>query len=337
MVTVSAPGKVHLIGEHAVVYGKPAILAAVGRRILVTAAKADQVEVSDKEMEFPNQSWTAQECREAAAQAFRAWDTGSREKDFSRVFALSHGNNFKKIGIGHALSRLGIDGGVRLEISGGVPVGSGLGSSASLAVALVKAIAEAYHKPLPLAEVNALAYDIEKVMHGSPSGGDNTACCYGGLSWFVKGQLVEPLHLARPLENVMFVYTRKPVKTTGELVQLVRDLDVRIREPHIEALGRAAFAMRDALLAGDHAKIMSLINAAQEHLARLGVSVPEIDRVHERMQEIGGAAKGCGAMGGGIVLCYHPDKARMTETLRAMGFSPWDAPLAVEGVRVEHS
>src|SRR3990167_3861867 len=109
MVTVSAPGKIHLIGEHAVVYGKPAILATVGKRITIRAEQADDVTVVDEAM-GPPLKWSVKECREAAARAMKAWDAGAKRGDFSEVFALAKGSDFKKVAIGYVLTKLEIEG-----------------------------------------------------------------------------------------------------------------------------------------------------------------------------------------------------------------------------------
>ncbi|MBL7160256.1 MAG: mevalonate kinase [Candidatus Aenigmarchaeota archaeon] len=338
MVKVSVPGKCIIIGEHAVVYGTPAIIAAIGRRTVVEAEKAENIRVSDPEM-GPDLEWGVQECKEAASQAVKLWEEGLQKKDFSEVFSLVKGSDFKKVAIGHALNKLGIDSGVSLKVSGNVPVGAGVGSSAALAAALVKAVSEVYEKPLGKEELNSLVFEIEQFKHGTPSGGDNAACCFGGLIWFQKGDpnTIDSLKEEIPysLENVVLVYTGKPEKSTGELVQDVRGLDPSIRDPAVEAIGKAALEMRTALKGKDFDTVQSLIDLTQQNLKQFGVSTPAIDRIVERVREIGGAAKLCGAGGGGTMLCYHKDKEQLIKTIKELGFEPLEAELGVEGVRVE--
>jgi len=338
MVTVSVPGKVHLIGEHAVVYREPAILAAIGMRIAVGARKTDSVRVSDREM-GPDLEWPVRECKEAAEKAQRLWEEGNKKKDFSGVFSLVKGSNFKKVAIGHVLNKLNIDSGISMGFSGNIPMGSGVGTSAALAVVIAKAVSEVYGKGLDNLQVNELAFDIEKFGHGLPSGGDNSVCCFGGLVWFKKGNpnTIESLKGEVPynLENFVLVQTGKPVKTTGELVQQVRDLDPSVRESAVKAIGLATQEMRKALKEKDFGKMQALINLAQRNLKQLGVSTPEIDTLAEAVFKIGGAAKLCGAGGGGVVLCYHRDKEKLKNKIRELGFEPMEVELGVEGVRVE--
>ena len=53
------------------------------------------------------------------------------------------------------------------------------------------------------------------------------------------------------------------------------------------------------------------------------------------VKSIGGAAKLCGAGGGGVMLCYHEDKQKLINVIRNLGYKPWETKLGVEGVRVE--
>ena len=214
-------------------------------------------------------------------------------------------------------------------------------SSSALAVALVKAISECYEKDLPNDEINKIAYDIEKMMHGNPSGGDNTACTYGGLLWFQKDSRGKPMmeslkeEIPYELENFVLAYIKRPMKSTGELVSQVRDHDPEFRDPRIKALGSAARDMRKALAAKDFAMVKKLINLAWDNLRDFGLSIPEADRVIKDIREIGGAAKLCGACGGGIMLAYHEDKKALKKVIRDAGFTPWETELGAEGAKVE--
>ena len=78
-----------------------------------------------------------------------------------------------------------------------------------------------------------------------------------------------------------------------------------------------------------------IINLAQKDLKDLGVSTPEIDGLVKAVQDIGGAAKLCGAGGGGIVLCWHEDKEKLKKAIEDAGFEPWETELGVEGVTVK--
>jgi len=340
MIKVSAPGKVHLIGEHAVVYGEPAIIAAIGKRCYVEAEEASDVRIESRELDT-ERIYPLAEAIDFTNNVQKLWNAGFAAKNFSQLFEFMRKDSMypAKAAVGKALISMDINSGVTIRISSDIPIGSGLGSSSSMTVAIVKGVAELYQKNLTAEQINEIAFGIEQFSHGTPSGGDNSACCYGGLIWFQKGNpnTIKPLKEEIPyeLENFVLVNVGNPKKTTGELVQHVRSLPDVFRTPRIKALGASALAMRDALRQRDFSKMKALINFAQRHLAELDLSTPEIDNIAKAVLNIGGAAKLCGAGGGGTVLCYHEDNGKLMETIKSLGYAPLEVELGVEGVRLE--
>ncbi len=342
MITVSAPGKCIIIGEHAVVYGKPAIIAAVGLRTSVSFEKSGSVTYRDKRWGHDD-TWPLEEVYETTEKILSLWNSCADKKDFSELFRNIKSNryeNYKKTVIGIALKRLSIKHGIIVDIDSEIPGGSGLGSSSSLSVSLVKGIAAAYDKSPSLEEINEIAYELEKIIHGTPSGGDNSACCFGGLVWFRKSQPTNEIRSLKEeipykLENFILVNTGPPEKTTGELVQQIRNLEETFRQTHIDDLERLTLEMLQVLKAKNYTRMKQIINEAQKNLAELTVSTPGIDNLCSSIRELGGAAKLCGAGGGGIVLCWHEDVNKLKKQIRLLGFEPLEVDLAVEGVRVD--
>jgi mevalonate kinase len=344
MVKVSAPGKVHLIGEHAVVYGEPAIIAAIGKRCWVEVEKSDKIYMIEKR--FNRESvFEVNETLDWINKTDELWAKCKEKGNFTELFETLKDNNYKnadKAFAGKILKEFEVNEGIKITVNSDIPNGAGLGGSAAYAVALVKAASELFGKNLSDEEVNTIAYKLEQYNHGAPSGGDNSTCCFGGLIWFKKNMeggppIIQSLKEEIPykLENFVLVYTKKPEKTTGELVQLVMNLDPTFRDQRIKALGEATYEMRNALKERDFNKMKGLMNLAQENLAELGVSIPEIDKIAEEVRNIGGAAKLSGAGGGGVMLCYHEDKEKLINLIKNLGYEPWETELAVEGVRIE--
>src|SRR3989338_7218031 len=140
--TVSAPGKIHLLGEHVVVYGKPALIAAIDKRLYAT------IKIKNSKVKIKNDL------------------INKTIEVFKNAFKLEELPNLE------------------ISISSQIPVGSGLGSSAALAVALIGVLMKAVLNIWNPVKINELAYEVEKLQHGNPSGGDNTAVTFGGLLWY---------------------------------------------------------------------------------------------------------------------------------------------------------
>ena len=341
MIKVSAPGKVHLIGEHSVVYGEPAILASISLRCSVTAEKSGKVIVNNEDLKR-NSVFSLDEIKSFNSMITNLWKEGREANDFSKLFKEMEKNplNHNKAAIGKILEKLEIVGGVSLTIKSDIPVGAGAGSGAALAVSLVKAISELYERKLTNEEVNELAFEIEKISHGNPSGGDNSACCYGGLIWFQKGDkknIIKSLKKEVPhkIENFLLVVTKGTKTSTGELIQRVRNLDEDYRNERIGKLGKLTREMRAVLKNKNFNRMKQIINETQKILAEIGVSTSEIDKINSDIRSIDGAAKLCGAGGGGVVLCYHENKRKLSDAIKKLGYEPVEIELGVDGVRIE--
>ncbi len=338
-VKVSSPGKIHLIGEHAVVYGKPAILAAVDLRCHVTASPDESVRIFLRDYNRKAEFETM-ETLEFADKLRGLWSAGMEKSDFSGLFSLIKKDRLNpvKAMAGLALEAFGLENGISLGIKSGIPAGAGMGSSASLAVSLSRAIAEANGITLTRERNNEIAFSMEQIMHGNPSGGDNAACCYGGAMWFVKGSppAIEKIDIAG-MAKAIIVNTGEPKKTTGEMVSMIRGLEEGYRTPRVEELGRLAKKMREALASGNAEQTGKIIDRTQALLAELGVSTSEIDALAGDVRKAGGHAKLCGAGGGGIVLCLHKDMWVLKKILFDYAYEWWECTLGAEGVRIESS
>lgn len=330
---VSSPGKIHLIGEHAVVYGYPAIISAVEKRTKIRAEKAEKIAIKNliykKEGEFE-----IEEAFAAAKKSRELWKEGDERNDFSPLFSFLKSGFWTRnqAMLGLIFERLKIRGGISLTIDSDLPVGVGLGSSASLAVAMSKAVAALYAPDTSTEKINEIAFEIEKLNHGRPSGGDNSACAFGGTIWFEKRK-IEPVPLPGFLKNLIVVLTPRN-SSTGDLVQGVRNLKKNFRDRIIKNIAQTTYKMRRALESEDSEEIKNLINLAQDNLAELGISNPKIDGLVKEIRKIGGAAKISGG-GGGTVICFHEDKKKLVELLKKLKVNFQEIKLGAEGVRLE--
>lgn len=193
MVTVSVPGKVHLMGEHAVVYGKPALLAAVNLRMRVSV---ETIEANNEAIVIKS----------------------TEPVEHARYAAT------------YIIEQLQIHdpGNIKITIDSDIPAGYHLGSSAALAAGIAGALMYFYKKIWNPIKINEFAYGIEKKQHGNPSGGDNTAVTVGGFIWFrrelefLKSIWQLPFKPHSSLNHFFLINTGRPKETTGEMVALVR-------------------------------------------------------------------------------------------------------------------
>ena len=293
-------GKVILIGEHAVVYGRPALAAGLSRGVTAAATPAshDSLVVHPWELEVrPDPS--------ASEPLARALDVVLSRYEEARPP-------------------------LRVEATTELPAGAGLGCSAALGVAVIGAIDEALRIERTPAERGARALDWEKVFHGNPSGLDNTMAAMGGVAVYRRGEPLEAVAMRRALTLV--VGNSGESASTKTMVESVARMHAADR-PRIEQIFDAiATLTRNATLAvaaGDWKALGQLMDLDQALLSTLMLST-------ERLEELCFAARAAGAYGakltgsggGGCMIAVVEDAkaaAPVLSALRAVGAEPFVA------------
>lgn len=314
----SAFGKVILLGEHAVVYGYPALAGAID-----TTVRCD---------------WRALPPRPHHAPALRV-----RAPFWQLDLSLASGTSFADDALGDprravaALVRaigahLGVDviealGPGEAVMDTRLPAAAGLGSSAALAVAMTRALARALGRRLCNDEVATLADSAERCFHANPSGVDVALAVGGGLGLYCRGQGAAPMGRSRGLQPIDAPPMRLAVGLTGTArstagmvarVAAAREADRDRVDTCLAALGRAAVNGAEAMRAGDAAGLGGLMDEAHELLASLGVSSPELDALCEVARGAGAlGAKLTGAGGGGAVIAIGRDEGAEEEIVAA--------------------
>ncbi len=259
MIAYSAPGKIILSGEHAVVYGRPALVAAVNKRLKVKLAPAKR-----KEEKTPE--W--KQIESVVFEYLNSERIDFKIKDY------------------------------KIDIESDIPVGRGMGSSAALAVASVACLLEFFSgKRFEKELVNNLAYKIEKYFHGRPSGIDNSASCFGGLIFFRKEfeflKVISKLNFKIP-DNIQsrlyLVDTGKPKESTKQMVDFVgsrlNENPSRIRLIFSE-IERASKQMVVAILKEDLELFAKAMQKNQDLLERLGVVSKRMSQRLKVLQDLG--------------------------------------------------
>ncbi len=354
-IRVSAPGKSILMGEHAAVYQRPALVAAVDRR---ATAELDAGGAGRVRLELPRVgvreevSWSGvasytRRCRDA-------WDA-YRRNPHPEAFARVRGDDpahLAKIALGEAADHLGDaePPGVALRLDSEIPLGAGFGSSAAAAVAVVEAYLAFRGTELAPEELHRLTLEVERRQHGLPSGVDNATVIHGGLVWAERSPAgaftAAPLD-ARPrmLEEIRVFHSGPPAETTGAVVAAVRSrkqADPERYDPVIDRMERATRELRRALedASPPASRVIEPMRAFEACLEELGVVPGPIREIVREVERRGGAAKisGAGALSGrgaGSLLVYHPSGDAVAGWGFLGGLEPLDLRLGAPGVRRE--
>ncbi len=267
----SSPGKIILFGEHAVVYGQPAIAAPVSQ-LRASAAVAD---------------------RERKGVRLLAPDLGQDVllRDAPGADALAAA--VRQLQARAGLKRLPP---LTIMVQSAIPIASGLGSGAAIVAALIRALARHLQRP-DLAEneaVSAMTYEVEKIYHGTPSGIDNTVVSYEQTVYFVRRRPENLIDLFTSTKSLRLLLADTGIHSSTRLVVGHVRKQWQANQARYERIfvscGTVAAEARQAIEAGDHFRVGELMDKNQQLLREMGVSAPELDRLV-------GAAKKAGALG----------------------------------------
>ncbi len=322
MIKVSAPCKIHLLGEHAVVYGKPAILTSVDLRITVTISPASHPQL----------------------------DFGS--KQLKKIIEPI----IKKY------LKLKVIPPYKLAVASQIPIGAGLGSSGAVSATFIAALLSFLKVKWDLNLINKLAYEAEKVFHGNPSGADPATVIFGGLIWFRKetpparnasasvagGDLktIHQLPYSIPnnlSKNFVILSTGTPKQTTKEMVIFVKNLSdkkPKLVNRFLEDQEKLVKELLPVIQEGNEKEFIRIIKEGERNLESIGVASKFSQNIIRKIEQAGGAAKICGAGATdgptGVLLCYHPTPSTIKGIAKSFNLAYFQAKLGVEGLRKEN-
>jgi len=294
MTTSSAPGKIILFGEHAVVYGRPALAVPVTQ----VQAKATVSENSRGGImiEAPNINLSA--------------DLSSLAPDHPLVAVINSVFSTLSISTPPACT---------VYLQSTIPVASGLGSGAAVSVAIIRALSAFLGQPLPDEQVNALAFEAERLYHGTPSGIDNTVVTYAKPVYFIKRKPVKTFHVGAPF-TIMIGGTgiSAPTKESVGAVQKLWEADKSRWEKVFTRVGEIVWNARQSIERGDIAELGRLMDANHALLQTMTVSSVELDQLVEAARKAGalGAKMSGGGRGGNMIALVEKENA--PEVARAL-------------------
>jgi mevalonate kinase len=292
----SAPGKIILLGEHAVVYGHPALAAALERRVHVELSPADDLRIELRAPEGP----------------------------------LTPPVELGKA-IAEMAARVGVPARFAVRVHSELPLGGGLGSSAALGVALARGLCQLAGRDCTAERAAELALGFETFFHGAPSGVDPAACAHGGVILFRRAEppRVEAVRPARPIAlAVALTGVLRGTRSTVLPLSQRRAEKPELYDPMLAFLGELARGGAEALVRGDLADLAVRFDAAHGVLAALGVSCPELEGAVSALRRAGAlGAKLTGAGGGGAAIALARDVDDARSLLRDTGLSGFAAEI----------
>ncbi len=340
------------MGEHAAVYGRPALVVAVDPRARVEVERAQRglrIDLVDFRQTLEI-GWP--EARRRATRARQAWSRYAQDPSPERFAEVDSGSpeSLTVVALGELSLALDVEPpSMAIRVESQLPIGSGFGSSASIAVALlggVLALMDSLNQDL----VDILALEVERRQHGLPSGVDHRTVLYGGVVKATRdagGELrTERIRRWSPVLERLEVYqTGQPVETTGEVVAAVRrrrDQDPRSTEELLDRMGSLVDRFSRALTSDtyEQGQFAFLIRQSEGCLEDLGVVPPPVRETIRQVEAAGGAAKisGAGALTGtsaGCLLVHWPAGPPVDLPARLAGCRRQAVELGVEGFRVE--
>ena len=268
----TAPGKIILFGEHAVVYGKPAIAIPVSGMRASAWSEPGEGKLTINALDLNEKI-----------------DLKNKTSQFS-VLAQALLSRTKQN-----------EPNLTINLTSKLPQGSGMGSSAATSTAVCKALSNYLGVDLEKNQISELVFDAEKIVHGTPSGIDNTVVAYESQVYFVKGK--EPLTFDSGRTFYLVIGDTGIESSTKETVGNVRSLwekEPNLMNGYFDEIANVTEGGKQAIENGDKEAVGELMNKNHELLNKIGVGHQELEKLVDITLDAGSlGAKLTGGGGGG--------------------------------------
>ena len=295
--TASAPGKIILFGEHAVVYGQNAIAVPVTQiRARATITPRIHGEPGEVVVDAPDIDLEA-----------KLDDLPEGDPIVSAIHGVMNLLNIPRLPS------------CTLKITSTIPVASGLGSGTAVSVAIIRALAGFLGQPLTDEVVSELAFQVEVIHHGTPSGIDNTVVTFARPVFFKKGQPIEVFKVKTPLTIVIGdTGIPSPTRETVSDVRTAWKSDCDKYKRLFSAIGNIAKTARQIIESGFTQRLGPLMDENHQLLQEMGVSSPELDQLVYAAKQagaLGSKLSGGGRGGNMIALVEKQDALKISEAV----------------------
>ena len=315
-VRASAPGKAILFGEHAVVYGKPAIAMAINKRacVEVLEGSTNKIKVNIRDLGI----------------------NGHIDFDNEVIVSDSPKKGILKY-ILESIKNIHDGSGMEINIDVNIPIGGGLGSSAAVTVATIAAVSAYNEIDLKEEEIAKYAHEVELKVQKSASPLDTTISTYGGLIYLeANAEDIVQLDIDYDIPVVIgYTDTRGDTGKLVEAVRIRRDVYPEIINPVINSIEFITEEAKEAILENDKKRIGELMNINHGLLDALGVNTKELSGMVYTARNAGACgSKITGAGGGGSIIAYCPDGTNNVISEINRTESTLKADISKEGVKI---
>jgi mevalonate kinase len=296
-----ASGKFILAGEHAVVYGRPAIAVpfhAVEAKATITPSPRSEpglVTIDAPDIQL----------RTTAAELP---DDHPIKLTLTTIIKQLH------------LQRLPA---CTIRITSTIPIAAGLGSSAATTIAIIRTVTSFLGHALPPEIISQMAFEVEKTQHGNPSGIDNTTISHAQPIWFIKGQPFDVIPISHPFTFILAdTGVQARTATTVNAVREKLEANPTHLEQQLDSVAQLVIKVRSSLESGNFATCGAAMTANHHILQDLGVSHPLLDKFVDAAIKAGalGAKLTGGGGGGNMLALVSPETCeKVDDALRQAG------------------
>ncbi len=315
----SAPGKCILFGEHAVVYGYPALAIAID---IFSYCKISEREQNGIVLILKNYDYSF---------------------NFSNINDICNQipPKFSQIAVGLELFSKKYNiliNNIEITINSDLWPESGLGSSASSSIALLGSLNEFYSLNLKKKDISSLAFEMEKKVHGNPSGIDNTTCSQGGLI-FYKDHEFQSFDFLKQFK-ILISYTGI-THNTKEAVRNVKEFcnkEPKLSTELFTKIKKITEKGLKELEQGNIIEIGNLMNLNHQILIEIGLSTPDIEKITQISRSnnaYGSKLTGAGKGGCVISIGKLSDLQIIKEKLKKLGYPSIITSINNQGVSID--